>query len=167
LCIFFFFLAPYIHPSLDFPKYVVTKQNEFKQLGGNSQIAVPEIQPSVKGFVQFLPYAVDIAFFRPHVSEIKNKSYIPAAAEVILWWLMILAIFIRRFFILRKVSKTRIEYDGLLVFCLAFSISVLLLSGYTITVSGSIVRYRSIILPFLFAFFIYLLPYKTKTNKFQ
>ena len=139
------FLSARINPHTDFPRYIIEKQAEFKQLSGNSAIAVPPLENNLFSFIKFLPTAVDIAFFRPHMTEIRNKSYIPAALEVIFLWVVILYSFIRR----RK-KKLSSQQVAFVIFCICFSISFLLIAGYTITFSGAIVRYRAVILPFVF-----------------
>jgi hypothetical protein len=142
-----FFLSGKISPATDLPQYVIQKQAEFKQLSGASNIDVPPLGNNVVSFIQFLPTAFDIALFRPHISEIKNISYIPAVAEIILFWgLILLSMFVRN---KTKIAQTNLQ-SSFLVWCIFFSFSFLLLAGYTITFSGAIVRYKACVLPFLF-----------------
>ena len=140
-----FFLSAHISSKINLPQYVIEKQGEFKKLSGTSQIQIPELENSVSSFIMFLPAAIDIAFFRPHVDEIRNKGYIPAVTEVIcLWGVAIFSLF-------KRSNKTNSgEQKAFLIFCLCFSVSFLLLAGYTIPFSGAIVRYRAVVLPFLF-----------------
>lgn len=145
LGILLFFVSPFISTATNLPEYVIEKQDEFKKLSGTSAIYVPSLESSFTSFVKFLPTAIDIAFFRPHVTEVNNKSYIPAAAEVICLWL-----FAALFLFIRKKSNKTPEQKAFLFFCICFAISFLLLAGYTITFSGAIVRYRAVVLPFLF-----------------
>ena len=141
LCIFVFFTAKYIHPALDFPAYVVEKQAEFKELPGNSRIALPLLTPSLSSFITFFPYAVDMAFLQPHWNDIRNLFYFAAAAENTLLLLLIILGVI-----------TAIRYKKLLpftLFLIVFSCSLLLLCGYTVTFAGAVVRYKSIATPLL------------------
>ncbi len=142
-CLMVFFLSPYINKQTNLLQYIVEKQGEFKQLQGSSQIAVPDLQPQALSFIQFLPAAIDIAFFRPHINEMKNLSYLPAIAETILLWVFALFCLIKR-------KKLPVEYASIIIFCFCFSVSVLLVAGYTNIFSGAIVRYRSLELPLLF-----------------
>lgn len=145
LSIVVFFLSGKISPSADLPQYVIQKQTEFKQLSGASSITVPVLENNAVSFIKFLPAALDIALFRPHISEIKNKSYIPAVAEIFFFWTVVLvSLFVRN----KTVSSN--DQSAFLIFCIFFSFSFLLLAGYTITFSGAIVRYKASILPFLF-----------------
>ena len=106
---------------------------------------MPALENSFTSYIKFLPTAVDIAFFRPHITEINNKSYIPAAAEVLCLWL-----FAAGSLFIRKKSNNGPGQKAFIFFCICFAVSFLLLAGYTITFSGAIVRYRAVVLPFLF-----------------
>lgn len=161
LGIVLFFSSGYLKEANNFPEYIIKKQDEFKVLGGGSQIVLPALEPTVKSYVQFLPYALDISFFRPHFSEWKNVSTIFTTLELIVLWLVILlSILFSR--------KNPFFKTPFFVFCCCFTISILLLCGYTVTLSGAITRYRSIVLPFIITpFFITLflrLQSKIKTN---
>lgn len=144
--ILLFFSIPHIFPSLDFPKYIISKQEEFNALSGNSKVSLPSLQPSFFSFANFLPYAVDLVFFRPHVGELKNANYTIAFFENT--FILILAVASLLF---QKINK---RIPPLLLFFLFFSLSMLLLCGYTVTYVGAIVRYKSLVLPFLSLFFL-------------
>ena len=140
-----FFLSGKISPATDLPQYVIEKQDEFKQLSGTSSIEIPVLENNVVSFIKFFPTALDIALFRPHISEIKNLSYVPAVAEIILFWAVVLV----SLFVKGKIA-TNNDQSSFIIFCLFFSFSFLLIAGYTITFSGAIVRYKASVLPFLF-----------------
>lgn len=144
-CILLFFSGPYISASLNFPQYAIQKQNEFKQLQGSSQIRVPPLEPGVVSFAKFLPTAADIALLRPHISEMHNASYLPAILELFLLWSLT-----GLFLFSKKNIPTNPEHIAIIIFCFCFALTYLLLSGYTVTFSGAIVRYKSIVLPFIF-----------------
>ncbi len=148
-CMLLFFMVKYISPSLDFPQYMVSKQGEFRSLEANSQVALPVLQPSFAGFIAFLPYALDMTILRPHVTELANPAYWPSIAEnLVLWtWLLWALINKLRTGIFRKPSPV----SGLVICCCCFGISLLLLTGYTVTAIAGVVRYKSLVLPMLFA----------------
>ncbi|HEX8462250.1 MAG TPA: hypothetical protein VF623_12505, partial [Segetibacter sp.] len=151
-----FFSAKYISPKLDFPAYVVEKQSEFAKLEGTSSVKTGELRPDFAGFVRYFPDAIDMAFLRPHLTEAKNFSYIPAALENLFF--IIIVVFV--------VFKGRKKWDNpVILFCLTLSIFILLIAGYTITLSGAIVRYRSITLPFLITPLLCLIDFKKTSNK--
>ncbi len=82
-----------------------------------------------------------MAFLRPHLNESLTISYLPAAIEnVIVLAVILLAIFFRK-----KQNKISPE----VLYSIFFSVSLLIIAGYTITLSGAIVRYKSIALPIL------------------
>ena len=141
-----FFLLPYLFPLLNFPQYIVSKQQEFNALSGNSKATLPLLEPSFLSFANFFPYAVDLLFFQPHVGELKNANYIIAFFENT--FILVLAV---ASILFQKINK---RIPPLLLFFLFFSVSVLVLCGYTVTFVGAIVRYKSLVLPFLSLFFL-------------
>ncbi|MCU0321121.1 MAG: hypothetical protein MUE72_01820 [Chitinophagaceae bacterium] len=136
-----FFNAPYLHPKLNFANYIVIKQQEFKQLSGNSFIETKNLSPNFFSFLAYLPQAIDITFLQPHLNSIKNKSYIPAIVENMLVLILIAGTVFWR----KKTNKNSI----LLTTILFFALTTLLITGYTISFSGAVIRYKSIYLPFL------------------
>lgn len=145
ICIVLFFATSYITPAINLPQYAAEKQQEFIILQGGSQIKVKPLQPTFIGFIQFLPTALDIALLRPHLSEMRNLSYIPAIAELFLLW------FLTGLFLFSKKNYPADDkHIAMIIFCLCFTFSYLLLNGYIVTFSGAIVRYKSIVLPLLF-----------------
>ncbi|MBD0378062.1 MAG: hypothetical protein ICV51_20845 [Flavisolibacter sp.] len=140
--IFLFFSARHIHSGLDFPKAVVEKQQAFLKLKGGSFVPVREIEPNVLSFIINAPQALSLTVLRPYPSDVKHLLSLAAAVEVVLLLLLFLTflVFFRHY---------GAPIDPFLLFCLFFSLSVLLTIGYTVNFLGAIVRYRSIILPFL------------------
>ncbi|HKG67892.1 MAG TPA: hypothetical protein VKA92_03415, partial [Segetibacter sp.] len=141
ICIAVFFIVHLVFPSLNFPAYITNKRNEFLLLEGGSKVTMRQLEPNFISFVFFIPNAVDMAFLRPHPNEIKNFSFIPAVIEIIF---LLFLLFISIVQSLKKVRLTPV-----VLFSLFFSISIMLLSGYTIPFTGAIVRYRSFVLPLL------------------
>ena len=137
----FLLIVSLIFPSVNFLAFTANKQHEFLLLQGGSKISLPELQPTISSFISFIPNAIDMAFFRPHLSEIKNVAYLPAFAENLLILLLLLSSVI---FLNKNVLSKPV-----ILALLFFSISILLLSGYTIPFTGAIVRYKSFVLPLL------------------
>ncbi len=136
-----FFLLPIFSESFDLPLYLSLKQKDFMQLQATSVVNLPALVPTFKGFVTFFPYALDMAFLRPHLSEIKNFSYIPAAAEVLLLFGLVAYLVVSQ--------KFKLSQSPVIFFFIFFAMSILLICGYTIPFSGAIVRYRSFVFPFI------------------
>lgn len=147
----FFFTAPYISSSLDFPQYIIDKQKEFIELGGNSQLGYPALQPGIIGFLSYLPYALDTTLLRPHFTETGNLAYLPAIAENFIFTGFIIFLSVKLGITKNKSGNKKIVSSSFVIFCFCFAISSLLLTGYTVTLTGAVVRYRALFLPFIFA----------------
>ncbi len=136
-----FFSLRYISPTLDFPSAVVNKQESFLNLKGGSPVPVMVLKPTALGFLKNMPQALSLSTIRPYPADVKHLLSLAAATEInILLFCFILFLLWR---------KNDMPIQPFLLFCLFFSFTVLLTIGYTVNFLGSIVRYRSIILPFL------------------
>ena len=136
-----FFCGKYINPKLDFLDAVAIKQKEFMDLGGGSAIQVDSLEPTISSFIKNTPQAFLLSTIRPYPSDVHHLLSLAAAAEintVLLFFVVFL--FWRR---------NGIHMNPFLMFCLFFSFSVLMMIGYSVNVLGAIVRYRSIVIPFL------------------
>ncbi|MES1218712.1 MAG: hypothetical protein ABUT20_24625 [Bacteroidota bacterium] len=136
-----FFTAKYVSPGLDFPAIVVAKQREFLDMYGGSMVPVEELNPSTWGFIRAIPQALSLSTLRPYPGDIKHILSLAAAVEIDL----ILLLFILFLFCRKPTSVNK----SFIYFCLFFSFTTLLSIGYTVNFIGAIVRYRSILLPFL------------------
>jgi hypothetical protein len=137
----FFFSARYLVPQLDFPQAVVTKQQEFLGLGGNSAVAVRTLEPSFSSFIRNVPQALSLSAMRPYPSDVRHLLSLAAAIEINL----LLVLFIVFVFFHRKTA----DPSPFMLFCLFFSFATLMMIGYSVNVLGAIVRYRSVVFPFL------------------
>jgi hypothetical protein len=137
-----FFTARYIDPRLDFPQSVVNKQQAFMQAKARSNIAVTPLEPTLQSFVKNLPEATLLSFTRPYPKEVKNILPFAAMAEINILLLLFLL-----FLLFRK--RRLCHSPNTVLFCLFFSISYLLMIGYTVNNPGPIVRYRCSTLPLL------------------
>ncbi len=138
-----FLLTSQLDSKFNALNYLSLKQHEFAALGGGSGVRVESLQPTVESFIGYFPTAVDMALLRPHFSEIKNKSYLPAVAES---WMLILLLLICIPF-----KKKGYKIPPIIWACWFFALSMLLIEGYTITFSGAIIRYKSLALPLIIA----------------
>ncbi|NOT50776.1 MAG: hypothetical protein HOP10_05825 [Chitinophagaceae bacterium] len=136
-----FFTARYVNPRFDFPQAVVNKQQEFINLKGGSTIPMKELKPNAISFLQSTPQAFTLSTIRPYPNDVKHILSLAAALEInALLLLFILFLFFH---------KNGIASRNFLHFCLFFSFTVLLAIGFSVNNLGAIVRYRSVILPFL------------------
>jgi hypothetical protein len=137
-----FFTFRYIDPRLDFPQAVVSKQQAFIKLVGNSSIPIEELKPTVWSFVSTTPQAISLSSLRPYPNDVKHLLSLAAAVETQLILLLFLL-----FLFFRRREKT--ESKNVLYFCIFFSMTLLLSIGFSVNNLGAIVRYRSVTLPLL------------------
>lgn len=139
--IIIFFTIRYINPEFDFPLAVVTKQQEFLKLQGNSSIPIEELEPTAGSFLKNIPVAFTLSTIRPYPGDVRHILSLAAAVEVNMLLLLFLV-----FLVLRK---SDLQSRNFIYFCLFFSFSLLLAIGFSVNNLGAIVRYRSVIIPLL------------------
>lgn len=138
----FFFSSKYLHPKLNLPQAVVEKQQAFINLvGGVSSVHVSPLQPTVESFAKNLPQAISLSVLRPYPSDVHHLLSLAAATEVA----CILIIFM--LYLVWGAGSARNKL--FVIFGVFFATSMLLMIGYTVNNLGAIVRYRSVVLPFL------------------
>jgi hypothetical protein len=138
-----FFISSFISPKINLPEYISKRQSEFLNLSGLAGSSLPtnDLQPNLIGFIKNTPQALNHVFLRPYLFEGEKWVYIPFALEIFVFELLFLV-----FLFFRKKGKV---VPPLIYFLLFFSLSMLLVIGYTIPILGAFVRYRSIYFPFL------------------
>ena len=141
ICCLLFFSLRYVFPGLDFPQAVVDKQKAFKELQGNSGIEFPELKPTIGSFIMNTPHALSSTTLRPHPGDVKHIFSMAAATETTFLLLL--------FFLFLFWRTNGVKSTSFIWFCIFFSFSFLLTIGFTVNFLGAIVRYRSIVLPFL------------------
>lgn len=137
-----FFTARYLDPRFDFPQAVVNKQQEFMKLPvGNSTIPIRQLKPTAASFLANTPQAITLSTLRPYPSDVHHILSLAAAIEVSLLLLL---------FVLSLLVRAKFPQPGVVnFFFVFFSFSLLMAIGFSNNNLGSIVRYRSVILPFL------------------
>ncbi len=143
LFVIMFFSLKFIHPKLDLPGYVSSRQIAFIEIAksGASSLNINPLFPDFRSFFNNCPQAMNHAFMRPYLSESFTFLYIPAAIEVFIYELLFLLYI---FFPIKNYGK-----DPFLYFGFFFTVSMYIMIGYTIPILGAIVRYRSIYVPFI------------------
>ena len=141
--ILLFFGAGYLHPLLDLPQYVSTRQIAFVQIakGGQSTININPLFPGFRSFLNNAPQAFNHTLMRPYLAEKPELLYLPPEIEIFIYQAL--------FFIFLLFRSDEKKVDAFIYFCIFFSLSMFLMIGYTIPILGAIVRYRSIYLPLL------------------
>lgn len=144
LFIVLFFNLRIFTEKLDLPAIVTAKQQAFLQLRGNSSIAISELEPTAWSFLINTPQAISLSTLRPYPSDTHHLPSLFAAVEtILLLTIIVISLFFRR--------RRKSPHDPVMLFILFFALSLLLVIGFSVNNLGAIVRYRSIILPFLMA----------------
>ena len=138
-----FFVSPFISPKINLPEFVSKRQSAFIELSGLARSSLPTnaLQPNFTGFLKNAPGALDHVFFHPYLAESTNWFYLPFALEIVVYEVLFI------FFLFSRKKETPVP--PLVYFSLFFSLTMLLIIGYTIPIIGAFVRYRSIYFPFL------------------
>lgn len=132
-------------PNFNIINTLYQKQLEFLDLQGDSPVVQSAFTPTIQGFFSFLPKAIDLVFLTPHWGDVNKLSTFFAAVETFTFTsLLILFLFFKKN---KKIP--------LLVLSLCCFIAMnYLIIGYTVTFSGSIVRYKSLFMPFVFMYLV-------------
>lgn len=124
---------------------IVQKKKDFASLPvASTQLSMPELEPNAGSFLSALPTAINHGFFRPYIWDGSSPFLIPMAVELLLLQILALACI---FFHKRQQNLNH----SFLWFGIGLAVSLLMITGLIIPNTGSIVRYRSIFLPFLLA----------------
>lgn len=140
--LFFNFNA--IVPSIDPPKTVTDKQAAFFTLPiAVTQIELDTLKPNFKSFLFNAPQALNHLLLRPYPAEVPAPSILPVNIELLTFqFLFLLCLFFKR-------KPEPSERDPFLLFGIFFALSMFLFIGYIMPNLGSILRYRSVYIPFL------------------
>lgn len=138
-----FFGISSILPAVDPPGAIVQKQADFLRLPPSATaIKLDTLRPTLTGFLKNAPQSFNHLLLRPYLTELPSKILVPMNIELLLYQLL--------FILLLLFHKKR---DGapsvFILFCLFFTLTVFLFIGYIVPNLGSLVRYRSLYLPFL------------------
>lgn len=143
-------------PFFDFLKYLQFKQHSFQYLAqwsqSNSKISIPDIGNSTFYLLLNFPIALKNILMRPYLWEGDSLLWHLAAIENVFFIILIL------FFVIGH--KWNKNHAVISLFCLFFSLSILILTGLTTPVIGGLVRYKAPLIPFFFMFFVYNFNFK-------
>jgi hypothetical protein len=137
--IFIFLGSLIISPEKNLSSPLISRQQEFLQLHGNTRFRLDSLQPSIQSFIKIFPQAFANTYLRPFLWEAKNPLQIMASLEAIGFWVLIVLLIIYP----AKDWKKILLHPLILVF-LFYGVSQILLIGYVVPFPGAIVRYKSI-----------------------
>jgi hypothetical protein len=129
---------------------VVERQSAFMALNGQSDVEVEVLKPTFKNFVINAPQAFTISVIRPFPADVRHLLSFAAALEINLILLSFIIFLVWR--------KNGVGFTPFILFSIFLSFSVLMMIGYSVNNLGAVVRYRSIVLPFL------IIPMMAKIN---
>ncbi|MES1224400.1 MAG: hypothetical protein ABUT20_53390, partial [Bacteroidota bacterium] len=139
----FVFVLQVLMPSFQPLKVISQKQSDFLDLPiANSQLNMNVLEPTLKSFMVNLPQAINHGFLRPYLWEGKGKFVLPLAFELLIYELLFL-------FILFKYRFKLNAGHPFVLFAVFFAVSMFIITGYIIPNTSSIVRYKSLYLPFI------------------
>ncbi len=139
-----FFNSPFLMQAL------CDRQLDFLQLGQTkSFVPVQPLEANITSIISHFPKAVEIGFLLPYAWDSYNIFYFAASIEV---WIILLVIFAGTWIALKSAKKNSGNY--FYWFCIFYSVSALLITGYTIPYMGAVIRYKTAFLPFLLTPFL-------------
>ncbi len=128
-------------PSLNPLQIIANKQHAFFNLGfANSKIVLGYLEPSVKSFFLNFPQVFVNILLNPMPWNFSSAPGIALGIE----WIFFLGLFIYFLF-----NREPTQKNSFLNYSILFAITIFLLVGYIVPNLGSIIRYRSIYLPYL------------------
>ena len=163
-------LAALVVPAVRNPvlQAVTTEQVSFLMLQGHSRLSLPALDGSLASFWRALPYAIRNGFFEPIPGSGGQAVYLIFAAELVVVWLCVLSGVVTMLRGGKSSESNWGEFAAIrnrhvrspsfplarVIFalaCVIFALAGMLLIGFVVPFAGTIVRYRSIYLPFLLA----------------
>jgi hypothetical protein len=130
------------------------RQKEFQALEGGSRLYLPLLEPSRASFLRVLPIGVRNGLFEPLPGSGGKIIYEAFSIELLVVW-GIIAVAILRKALVRQPAPPSTSNFPFYAACLLFALPGMILVGMIVPFAGSIVRYRSIFLPFLLAPFLH------------
>ncbi|HEV3251265.1 MAG TPA: hypothetical protein VGZ71_09965, partial [Puia sp.] len=129
----------YISPEKNLSGPLISRQQEFLKLHGNTRFRLDSLKPSIPSFIKTAPQAFENAFLRPYLWEAKGPLQILSALETMGFWALVLLLITYP-----ENDWKKILLHPLLMVFLFYGASQILLIGYIVPFPGAIVRYKSI-----------------------
>ena len=128
---------------------VTTEQASFLVLEGRSRLPLPALDNTLGSVWRAFPAAIRNGFFEPLPGSGGQPIYLAFSIELFFAWLIVLLAAIRTLRPRSALGAPRAS--GFPAACLLFALAGMLTIGFFVPFAGTIVRYRSIYLPFLLA----------------
>ena len=138
-CALIFVVSMFISPERNLASPIVSRQQDFALLNGNTRFDLDRLEPTASSFLKVLPQAFSHTFLRPWIWEAKGLLQIAAALEIMAFW----ACCVLLISLPTAWWKERMGKPILLLFVF-YGLSQMLLIGYTVPFPGAIIRYKCI-----------------------
>lgn len=131
-------------PSVNPLKIITKRQADFMALEtATTEINLDTLRPDFASFLHNAPQAYNHLLLRPYLTELPKKSMLPLNIETFIYQLLFVL-----FLIFRKKSEST-DMSSFIFFGVFFTLTMFLFIGYIMPNLGSLIRYRSIYIPFL------------------
>lgn len=161
----FFFLAViafYTIPPLNPVKIIADKQQDFFSLPvANTQIPTDTLYPNIASLVHNAPQAINHGFIRPYLWESQNLFTLAQSVELA-GYLLLFGVFLGY----SLYHKRPFSLQPFILCMLISSLIILMLLGYIVPNTNTLVRYRSIYLPFLLTPILCSIPFPRPRNTY-
>jgi hypothetical protein len=142
---FLFFNISSVFPSINLPETIAGRQWDFKNQPwmpiANTDIYLNILYPNFRSFLNNTPQALNHSLMRPYITEPSSRMLLPFAIELFAYQVLLILFLLFN----EKTAPT----PPFIYFGLFFSLVVFLNIGYTIPNIASLIRYRSLYLPFV------------------
>ena len=137
-------------------------QNNYEiiEAANDGTFQIGAIDPTLSGVLEKVPLAISTVLYRPFLWESKKFIMLLSAIENILLLLLTLYIILKT-----RIRIFRIINSSLIVqFCIFFTLSLAIIIGLTTFNFGTLLRYKSPLLPFFASFLILINHYSSLEN---
>jgi len=134
----------FYNPNFSPFQEMMVRQQYFFNSPGNSSYTIPMLDGSVLNTLVNIPQALLNSLIHPVPKDCLTSSFLCFMAMIESY--MILAVLIYAIF---KIKWNRLMTNEIILYCLFSSISLLIIMGLVVNNAGALVRYKSVILPFL------------------
>ena len=131
---------------------------ESSSISDDSNFKFGEINPTIGGLLEKLPFAITTVLYRPFLWECKKLIMFLSGLENIIMMILTIYVIIKSGF---KIFRIIID-NSLIQFCLIFTIVLAAMIGFTTFNFGTMIRYKTPLLPFYSGFLILLYYYGAK-----
>ncbi|MEZ5009161.1 MAG: hypothetical protein R2753_13505 [Chitinophagales bacterium] len=138
---------------------MMTRQQYFFDTPGNSSYVIPVLDGTVLNTFKKMPLAFFNSLIHPFPRDCSNSSFLcfmAMAESYIIVGIIIYGLF--------KVKWRRFMDSAIINYCLFSSVTLLILMGLIVNNAGALVRYKSVVLPFLLVG-IYLATQSKRTSE--